>query len=121
MLDVCLNTVVNEFQSTRALLDFAAKVIRDLENKPSTNVTLATVTDARRSASWLGTFHFLTQLKALEGANVGFTGLAWQQFRQSDLVDVMASLARKGFTAAVELIWNRVHGQVLCIFLPPLQ
>jgi len=122
VLDVCLNTVVREFQSTKALLDFAAKVIGELENKTSTNVTLATVTDARRSASWLGTFHFLTQVKALEGAKVGFTGLAWQQFRQSDLVDVMASLARKGFTAAVELIWNREFMGKLFFFppVPPL-
>lgn len=107
VLDICLKAVMTRFQSTKTLLDFASKVIGELDSKSATTITAATVADVHRSLSRLGTFHLLCQLRVIEKTSVGTTGLEWQVFRQADLVEVMKSLVRKGHLAAVELVWTR--------------
>lgn len=122
MLDVCLKSPMAEFTSTMSLLEFATKVVRELDDKPSTNVSLATVTDVRRSLSRLGTFHLLLQQRAIENSQPGRTGIEWQQFRQADLVEVMKGFARKGLIPAIELVWTREFiGKLMDFYLrkPP--
>lgn len=99
---------MTQFQSSKTLLDFASKVIGELDSRTTaTTVSPAAVADVHRSLSRLGTFHLLCQQKVIDKARVGASGLEWQVFRQADLVEAMKGFIRNGYLSAVELVWTR--------------